>query len=217
MPSAKHQTLSSPPVPTLSEQGKNADVNASANNNNALRTFMTRLTGALQSLFGPSGGQYIDNPNGLFYNTTSQTLAATNTGYPITFNMTYLSNYVSIVDSSKITVSVGGIYNFQYSGSLNSGSSSSKNVFVWITRNGTTIGYSCAPYTLSGSGTYGRMIWNFTIDMQEGDYIQLYWAASDTNVTLATVGATSPHPAIPASVCAVMYSSALPETLPTPP
>lgn len=178
---------------------------------------MTRLTGALQSLFGNAGGQYIDNPNGLFFSTSSQVIAVVNTGYPVEFNQTYLSNYVSVVDSSKLTVGIGGIYNFQYTGSVQSTSSSAKDVFMWIVRNGTAIGYSCAPYTLSGSGTYGRLNWNFSIDLQEGDYIQLYWGASDTNVSLVTVAASSPYPAIPASVCAVMYSSALPAELPTAP
>lgn len=213
MPSSKQQTLAAPPVPTL--PNPNDDVQRTSNG--LLRTFMIRLTGALQSLFGPGGGQYIDNPNGLFYNTASQTLAAVNTGYPVTFNATYLDNYVSIVDSSKMTVEVPGVYNFQYSGSVQSTSSSAKDIFFWIARNGTTIGYSTAPYTLSGSGTYGRINWNFSIDMQAGDYLQLYWGANDTNVTLVTVAASAPYPAIPASVCAVMYSSALPADLPTAP
>lgn len=217
MPSAKHQTLAAPPVPTLPDHGSQFSDKAQRSSNALVRTFMTRLSAALQSLFGPSGGQYIDNPNGLFYNTSSQTLSAVNTGYPIQFNAPYLTNYVSVVDSSKITVSVGGIYNFQYTGSVKSTSSSAKDVFIWIVRNGTTIGYSCAPYTLSGSGTYGRITWNFTIDMQANDYIQLYWGANDTNVQLVTVAASSPYPAIPASVCAVMYSSALPAELPTAP
>lgn len=217
MPSAKHQTLAAPPVPTLPDPGQQFSDKTVRSSNSLVRTFMTRLTGALQSLFGPAGGQYIDNPNGLFFNTSTQNIAVVNTGYPVEFNQTYLSNYVTVVDSSKLTVSVGGIYNFQYTGSVQSSSSSAKDVFMWIVRNGTTIGYSCAPYTLAGSGTYGRLNWNFSIDLQAGDYIQLYWGASDTTVSLVTVAASSPYPAIPASVCAVMYSSALPAELPTAP
>lgn len=217
MPSAQHQTLSAPPVPTLPDPGQSYSDKVQRGHNGLVRTFMTRLTGALQSILGNAGGQYIDNPNGLFFNTTSQSIAAVNTAYPITFNQTYLNNYVSVVDSSKLTVDVGGIYNFQYTGSVNSTSSSAKNIFLWIRRNGTDIGYSCAPYTLSGSGTYGRITWNFSIDLDEGEYVEIYWGASDTTVTLSTVAASSPYPAIPASVCAVMYSSALPFTRPTAP
>lgn len=217
MPSSRQQTLATPPVPTIPPPGMAySEVTARAGNN-LMRTFMLRLTGMLQSLLGGAGGQYIDNPNGLFFQTASQSLAAVNTGYPIEFNQTYLDNYVSVVDSSKLTVAVGGVYNFQYTGSVKSTSSSAKDIFLWIVRNGTTIGYSCAPYTLSGSDTYGRVSWNFSIDLDEGEYVQIYWGANDTNVQLTTLAATAWHPAIAASTCAVMYSSALPETRPTAP
>lgn len=184
---------------------------------NVLRLYFNRLTGAVNSLTGPYGGQYVEMPNGLFFNLTTQTLAAANTGYPVEFDQTYLSSAVSVVDGSKLTVSVPGVYNFQYSGCVKSKNSSSKNVFLWITRSGTTIGYSTNAYTLSGSGTYGIIAWNFSIDMQAGDYIQLYWSATDANVALVTEAASAPHPGIPASVCAVLYAGPLPETLPTPP
>lgn len=217
MPSAIKQTLSAPPVPEMPTPGAQYSEATLRTSNGLLRTFMRKLTAGLQALFGPAGGQYIDNPNGLFFSTASQTPAAVNTGYPVTFNQTYLNNYVSVVDSSKFTVAIGGVYNFQYTGSVQSTSSSAKNIFFWIVRNGTTIGYSCAPYTLSGSGTYGRVAWNFSIDLDAGEYVQIYWGASDTTVSLTTVAASAPYPAIPAGICAVMYSSALPTTRPTAP
>lgn len=184
---------------------------------NALRLFFNQLHGAFSTLLGPNGGQYVDCPNGLFFHTGDQTLALANTGYPIEFNTTYLSNAVSVVDGTKLTVSVGGVYNFQYTGCIKSTSASTKRVYLWLVRNGTTIGYSTNGYTYSGADTLGIVEWPFNIDLQAGDYMQLYWAADDTNVTLTTEAATPPHPGIPASVCAVNFIAPLPTVLPTPP
>jgi len=70
--------------------------------NSLVRTFMLRLTGALQSLFGPNGGQYIECPNGLFFNTADQTFAVTNTAYPVVFSTTYLSNAVHLQSEVRL-------------------------------------------------------------------------------------------------------------------
>lgn len=187
--------------------------------NNVLRLYFNRLSHATQYLLGPNGGQYVDCPNGLFFNTVDQTFAATNTGYPVVFNATYLSNAVKLQtgSTSKIEVSIGGIYNFQYSGQLLSTNSSAKDVFIWIKRNDITIGYSTHAYTLTGNGEYLEISWNFNIDLDVGEYLELEIAATDTNVRLDAVAATSPHPGIPSSVMAVNFISPLPDPRPTPP
>ena len=184
---------------------------------NTLRLFFNQLHGAFSAVLGPNGGRYVDCPNGLFFNTDSQTLAAANTGYPVQFNQTYLSNAIRMVGGTQITADIGGVYNFQYSGCVESTNSSSKNVYLWIVRNGTPIGFSTNGYTLAGSGTLGIIAWQFNIDLQVGDYIELYWAATDVNVTLTTEPAAPPHTGIPASVCAVNFIAPLPAVLPTPP
>lgn len=181
------------------------------------RLFYNRITNALNAVLGTSGGQYIDCPNGLFFDITTQSLLVPNTGYPVTFAQTYLHNAVSMVSSSRITISVGGVYNFQFSGQVKSSSSSAKQVWLWIVRNGVAIGYSTHQYTLAGSNTHLNISWNFDIDMQEGQYVQLYWGSDSTSVTMEATAATSPHPGIPSAVMAVNYVAPLPATLPTPP
>ena len=185
--------------------------------NGSLRTFFTRLLGNLQALFGPAGARYIDAPNGLFFSTQSQTLAATNTRYDITFNQTYLSNGISVVDNSKITCTVGGIYNFQFSAQSKSSSSSAKQIYVMINRDGTDIGYTSRQTTINDNSEHLPLSWNFSIDVSSGSYIKLRWAGSSTNVNLEAVAATTPHTGIPSVVLAVNYVAPIPKTLPTPP
>lgn len=185
--------------------------------NNILRLYFNLLDSSLNNVLGTNGGQYIDCPNGLFFDLGTYSPAAINTGYPLEFKVSYLNNAVSVVDDTKITVSIGGVYNFQYSSAVTSTNSSLKTVWVWIVRNGTPVGYSTNEYTISGSGTDTIISWNFNIDLDVGEYIQMYWGASDTNVTIGTTAPTAPHPGIPANVIAVNFIAPLPVPRPTPP
>jgi hypothetical protein len=187
--------------------------------NNILRLYLSRLSTVLNSLLGPNGGQYIDRPNGLFFNVSDQPIAFVNAAQPVLFTQTYLSNAVRINagTDSKFFCDVAGIYNFQFSGQLKSGSASGKQVWLWIVRDGTPIGYTTHQYTLSGSDEHLEVSWNFNIDMQPGQFLELEWAADSTDVTLEAVVATAPHPGIPSAVMAVNFIAPLPETLPTPP
>ena len=185
--------------------------------NLSLKSFFTKIVNNLRLLFGTAGVQYIDAPNALFFSTSDQTIGVINTKYDITFNQTYLSNTVSIVDSTKITCSVGGVYNFQFSAQAKSSSSSAKQIYLMINRDGTDIGYTTRQNTLSGSDQHLSVNWNFSIDVSAGSYIKLRWASDSTDITLDAATATSPHTGIPSAVVAVNYVSPLPTTLPTPP
>lgn len=214
---AENQILVAPPEPVLPRPPAGYSAQTQSQHNGSLSTFFKRLLSALQALFGPAGGQYLDNPNALFFYTGDQTIAVANTGYPVNMGGAYLANHMALVDGTKMTTAVAGIYNFQYSGCVESTSSNAKNIYLWIRRNGVDIGYSTNGYTLSGSGTLGIIAWNFNIDLQAGDYIELMWSATEATVTLTTEPAATPHTGIPASVCAVIYVSPLPATTPTPP
>ena len=188
-------------------------------NNNALRLYFNRLSGNLQSLFGPDGGQFIDCPNGLFFNTADQTFAAANTAYPVVFNATYLNNAVQLRSgsTSEIEVTISGVYNFQYSGQVKTTSAADKNLYLWIARNGTDIGYSTHAWTFHDNNHYAEISWNFNIDLDVGEYIELQIASDSTDIRLDAEAATAPHPGIPSSVLAVNFIAPLPDPRPTPP
>lgn len=187
--------------------------------NNVHRLFYNRLTNAMNAMLGDAGGQYLDCPNGLFFNTADQTFAATNTAYPVVYNQTYLSSNVQLRSgsTSQIEVLIGGVYNFQYSGQVLSTSSSAKTIYLWIKRNGVDIGYSTRARTVIANNQYTPLSWTFNIDMQAGDYLELEASVTDTDLSLDSEAATSPHPGIPSSVMTVNFISPLPATLPTPP
>ena len=60
---------------------------------NVFRLFFNRVVAVLNALLTTDdGGKFIYMPRGLFYSTTAQTAAATNTGYPVEFENTYIGN-----------------------------------------------------------------------------------------------------------------------------
>ena len=187
--------------------------------NNILRLYFNQLDNNVNAVIGVNGGQFVDCPNGLFFDLGTYSPAAINTGYPLEFKATYLSNAVHIVDDTKITVDIAGVYNFQYSSAVTSTNASLKTVWVWIRRNGTDVGYSTNEYTVSGSGTDTIISWQFNIDLDVGEYIEMMWGADSTNVQIATTPPTppAPHPGIPANVVAVNFVAPLPDPRPTPP
>lgn len=187
--------------------------------NNILRLFFARAANNINLLTGADGGRFIDSPNGLFWDNGDQTLTTVNVAQPVRFNQTYLDNgmFINGATTSEITVTYSGVYNFQFNAMLRSTNASSKIAYIWIRRSGTDIGYSAREYLISGSGGVLEINWNFNIDMQAGQYIQIMWAGDNTNMTLDAIAPTSPHPGVPSAVIAVTFVSVLPDTLPTPP
>lgn len=187
--------------------------------NNILRLFFNRLANNINRLTGGLGGRFLDIPNALFFSTVDQPIAAINTGQVISFENTYLDNGISINggSNSQITALYSGIYNFQFSAQPSSTSSSSKILYVWIARDGTDIGYTAKQFVLQGSSDVKNMTYNFNIDLQAGQYIEMKWSSNDINAKLDTQTATTPHPGVPSAVLTVTFVSTLPETLPTPP
>jgi len=188
---------------------------------NILRLYFNRIDALTTQLMTSESIDpgLINNPNGLFFSTVDQTLTAVDTGYPITFNVTYLNNNVALqtASTSKIEVAVGGVYNFQLSAQLKSTNASAKDVQIWIKRNNVTIGYSAHKYTVEGSDNHMNVSWNFNIDLAANEYIEMQWGADDTAVTLEYVPASAPYPAAASVVMAVNFIAKLPDPRPTPP
>jgi hypothetical protein len=177
----------------------------------ALRLYFNLLDGSLTELSNPLGAALLNRPTALYYSTTDQTAANIDEAYPIEFENTYFENGMTINGNtdSEITVDRPGIYNFQFSGQLFSTNSSPKTAQIWIRRNGTDIGYSAHAYTEDANSAYLEVNWNFNIDLQAGDYIEIMWATTDTALSFESVAPSAPYPGIPSTVMAVNFVSNL--------
>jgi hypothetical protein len=180
-------------------------------NSNVLRLFFNRIVNSLNTLLSTDdGGKFLYMPRGLFYSTTDQAAAATNTGYPVEFENTYIGNGVSIAgaDNTQITVTADGVYNFQVTLQTAHTNSSDVKITTWINKNGTDVAYGGQEQTIKGNSNQ-PVFWNFSIDLTAGQYIEMYWATADLSLSLDSTAPTSPHPGIPSAIVAVSFVSNL--------
>lgn len=141
---------------------------------------------------------------GEFTKTTDQSPAAINTEYLLTFNNTEISNGVTIgTPASRIVVPESGLYQFDATVQLTSGSSSAKNIWVWMKKNGTALANSARIVTSDLNNGYIPIAISETISLAANDYVEMAFASDSTNVTVDTVAATAFAPAAPAIVLSV--------------
>lgn len=150
---------------------------------------------------------------GSFYSTTTFTPVATNTAYALTFNNAFeradgselvYGVYVDHTITSRIYVDNTATYNFQFSAQLIQTAGGTKQVYIWPRVNGVNVDNSATYITLSGGTNDGAVAaWNFVLNLQAGDYFELIYSVSNTNVQIPYVAASSPVPAIPSVILTV--------------
>ena len=157
-------------------------------------------------------------PYGSFQDSTDQTAANTTTAYSITFDTTDYSNGVYLSNSSRVNVRNYGVYNLQFSIQFKNTTNDSQDVDIWFSKNGTNIDNSNSRFSLSArksSGDPSHLIaaMNFFAELQAGDYVEMWAAVDDTNITFdATAASSSPFvmPAIPSVVATLSFVSSPP-------
>jgi hypothetical protein len=134
---------------------------------------------------------------GSFDSTADQTLAATNTATAITFNATLSSNGITLSNNSRLNVVEAGFYQIDAVIQLSSGNSSDKDVFFWLRKNGNNVADTTRVITININGGFTPISLNYTISLAANDYVELYWAANNTNVALDALTASAFAPAAP--------------------
>jgi hypothetical protein len=141
---------------------------------------------------------------GSFYDTTTQTAAAINTAYAMTFNTTDLSFGVTRgTPTSRIFVDRPNIYNIQFSAQVHKTSGGVGLIYVWLRKNGTNVPDSAGQIRIQGNDGEILAAWNYVIQLNAGDYIELMWEVDDTSVELLAEVATGIHPSIPSVILTV--------------
>jgi len=173
---------------------------------NVLRLYFNQLESLLNTVSGESGGRFIRFPYGAFSSDQDQTTTA-NTATLMTLNTTDFSNDVSI-SSSKITVVNAGIYNLQFSAQFQNTDNQIQDISIWLRQGndggssadipGST-GFVSIPARKSaaaGEEAHEIIGWNYYLQMQADDYVQIYWSATNASVTIqqypASVSPTRP-------------------------
>lgn len=171
----------------------------------------TAITG--QQIINASGGgtpigyylQYLDE--------ITQPLGAVNVGQEVRFRTPDIMNGISMVNDTQITFANTGIYNIQFSFQFKNIDVFDHDVVVWLRKNGTDVLGSSGYVDVAAShgGTPGHVIvsWNYLLDVVGGDYYEMIWSSTSTDVTMEFYPAGSPPPSAASAILTVTQQSGI--------
>jgi hypothetical protein len=143
----------------------------------------------------------------------TQTVAVINTGYPIKFRTLDISNGVSVVSDSRITFANTGIYNLQFSVQLENSDTQEHDVTIWLRKNGVDVAGSSGFVAVVSKhgGVNGHVLpsWNYLLDVVAGEYYELVWSATSTQVTMPFIAAGSPPPSTASALFTVTQQAGI--------
>lgn len=151
---------------------------------------------------------------GVFTSSTTQAAAAINTPTPITLDAQELgvvdpaSNvggfcYRDAVNTSRVYITQGGIYNFQFSLQLDKTTGGVGLFYLWPRINGVDVPNSASRVRIQGNDNELIPAWNFVLSIEPGDYFELVFAVDDTSVQIQQFATTAFCPATPSVILTV--------------
>jgi hypothetical protein len=145
--------------------------------------------------------------HGAWQDTTTQTGSITD-GTPFTFNTADVTDGVTLVSGSQLTVPIAGVYNFQWSGQFQNTDNAIQNVKVWLRINGADVPGSAGLISIparKSAGIPASLIigWNYFLSLTAGQYVEIVWLPESTLVTAPAYPATL-TPAAPATASVIV-------------
>ena len=165
---------------------------------NVLRLFFNQISNRINS----------PTPHASYFDTTTQANPVANAVNLFTYN-SVVSDYEVTrgVPTSRIYVANTGVYNFQFSAQLDKTGGSASAVYIWPKINGVNLPDSATKIVIDGPNSEIVAAWNFVLVLKAGDYFELAWESSDTNVVIPYVAASGNIPAIPSIILTVSWVS----------
>lgn len=141
---------------------------------------------------------------GDFSNITDHSMAAINTAQVITFNVTDSSNGVNLGPAGgRVIAANSGLYSFSFHAQVISNNASSKTVYFWFRKNSVDIPNTTQAITLAANGQYFPVSKTDFFSLAAGEYIEAYWASTDTAVMLKAIAASGFAPTSPSASLSV--------------
>lgn len=165
---------------------------------NVLRLYLNSISNRLQS----------PTPHASYFDTTTQANPVADAVNLFTYNSVVTNFSITRgVPPSKIYINETGIYNFQFSAQLDKTGGGASAVYIWPRINGVNLPDSATKIVIDGPNNEIVPAWNFVLVMEAGDYFELAWQSSDTDVVIPYVAATGNIPAIPSIILTVVWVS----------
>lgn len=162
----------------------------------------TNGTSGTSGVNGAVGGY-----RGSFYDTATQIVSALSTGQPVLVRQTdaTCTSGFSVVSNSRITAANTGIYNIAFSFQLynRGGGGNGTTVEIWLVKNGVAIPDSNTRIAVNTNSPYVVAAWNFFLQMNAGQYVEIYWATDNDHIELQNNTGSMGGPAIPSTIITV--------------
>jgi hypothetical protein len=151
---------------------------------------------------------------GSFWSTDDQIAVTANTEYQITCNNTDPDSYgVFVSNGSRINFTSTGVYSIIYSVQFVNTSNQIQDANIWLKKNGSNVADSDSKWSIveRHGNIDGHAIGsvNYVLKLNAGDYLELAWQTTSTNLSIQYLPAVSPAPAIPSIILTatqVMYT-----------
>lgn len=129
-------------------------------------------------------------------------------GVAMTFNTQDITDSITLVNNSELTVPNTGIYDLQFSSQFKNTDNAQHEVTIWFKVNGVDLPNSATIVTVparKSASIFGYMVaaWNIFLNLNSSDYVEIYWLKSDAAVTMEHASSTALHPAIPSVIVSV--------------
>jgi hypothetical protein len=151
-----------------------------------------------------------ENAYGAWSDATDQT-GSVSAGTVITMDTVDVTDGITLVDNSKMTVPSAGKYNLQFSFQFKNTNNTQEDTTIWLRVNGLDLANSATQYTIPARKSasifgYGVASLTFLLDLAANDYVEMVWLPTSTSVTLEHLPASlSPaYPAIPSVVACMI-------------
>lgn len=212
------QKVASPALPQAREQ---YDRPYQDQLNNVQRLFYNRLTQSYNALISPPlpdtppGGSNLYYPYAAIQRTTDKTFTA-NTATQITFDTNDFLSACTNDGTDGIAVTIGGIYNYQFSVQLKNTDTQIHTAWIWLRINNVDVVGTASKFdvTAKHGGVDGFIIaaCNFYVQLAPEDTVEMWAAVNNVAVTFhAEAAQTTPfaHPSIPSVVATLTFVSAV--------
>jgi hypothetical protein len=157
-----------------------------------------------QGITGATGAGGVISNYGSFYSTVDQN--ATTGGEAVKFDSTNIQNGVTLVTNgtslTRVIMPVTGTYLVDFAGQVAVTGPGNKQANFWLVKNGSTA-VSTAFDSAVTDTTPTITAWTWQVNATAGDYYEVFWNATSTNVFLNAAAAASPVPAASGAVIRV--------------
>lgn len=153
---------------------------------------------------------YATHTYGSFYDTTTQTtVGSENLAMKLNSTDALSTSGFSIANNAlgrptRITSTVTGIYNLQFSAQFHKTSGGgATQIYIWFRRNEVDFADSATTLTLANNGDLLVAAWNYFLPLTAGQYVEIMWRASASNIEIQRNTTLPSIPGIPSVIATI--------------